>query len=374
MVSAKPGQDEEETDPEAIQDYLEARNNFTPTILGRNHQMHKNLGHPGAKLLYAFLFTGVWVIFGSFMFQYLEHEDMVKWQAGNHNFEDVLETMRNITDSQGPIVLTENQRKRMEHATNFMTRNKPAHVGMSIEGGFFFSVLSLTTIGYGRFLIPRTMWGRLFVIPYTLIGIPLLGIMYTVWAKVALGKIKMAVAWCQGSRARKWQTTMVAMFVLIITLLVITPLAFMAVEDWEYYEAVYFTWVTVSTIGYGDFVPETDRGEWLGIILVPLGLGIVSLVFGAITQWFEDTFVYFDYDETHFKKSLEASVGGAFGSPKLDGRYGATDIGGDELEDPTSKDEPKVTDPLLGNDDETAKVEKVEEGRAGAADQEETQS
>lgn len=262
----------------------------------------------------------------------------------------------------------------MEHATNFMTRNKPAHVGMSIEGGFFFSVLSLTTIGYGRFLIPRTMWGRLFVIPYTLIGIPLLGIMYTVWAKVALGKIKMAVAWCQGSRARKWQTTMVAMFVLIITLLVITPLAFMAVEDWEYYEAVYFTWVTVSTIGYGDFVPETDRGEWLGIILVPLGLGIVSLVFGAITQWFEDTFVYFDYDETHFKKSLEASVGGAFGSPKLDGRYGATDIGGDELEDPTSKDEPKVTDPLLGNDDETAKVEKVEEGRAGAADQEETQS
>merc|ERR1711871_1044851 len=192
---------------------------------------------------------------------------------------------------------------------------------------------------------------------------------------VALAKIKLWLQWLKGSRAHKWQTTLVAMVILMMCVLGVGPLLFMAVEEWEYYEAVYFVWVTVSTIGYGDFVPETDRGEWLGIILVPLGLGIIALVFGAITQWFEDMFVYFDYDEAHFKKSLEASVGGNFGSPKLGGRYGATDdVGDDELEDPTSKDEPKATDPLLGNDDETAKVEKVEEGRAGAVDQEEAQS
>lgn len=366
MVNAKPGMDfgESSDDPEDQESYREARESYTPTILGSNYGCHKRFGHPGAKLLWAFFFTLIWVLFGSVVFQWLEHEDMVKWQAGNHNFEDVLLTMRNITDAGiagQPFTLTPDQVARMQHATNFMSRNKPAHVGMSIEGGFFFSVLSLTTIGYGRFLIPRTMWGRLFVIPYTLIGIPLLGIMYTVWAKVALAKIKLWLQWLKGSRARKWQTTLVAMVILMMCVLGVGPLLFMAVEEWEYYEAVYFVWVTVSTIGYGDFVPETDRGEWLGIILVPMGLGVVALVFAAITQWFEDMFVFFDYDEEYFRKTLEARAM----SPRLKGSYGSLDDTSpphQSLVDPSAGSEPTSSDPLLG---ETSKDDETDKGKGG---------
>ena len=30
-------------------------------------------------------------------------------------------------------------------------------------------------------------------------------------------------------------------------------------RDWEFIEAVYFSWITLSTIGLGDFVPGKDK-------------------------------------------------------------------------------------------------------------------
>ena len=31
-------------------------------------------------------------------------------------------------------------------------------------------------------------------------------------------------------------------------------------EDWDYWEAVYFIFITMTTIGFGDFVPVGGRG------------------------------------------------------------------------------------------------------------------
>jgi len=268
---------------------------------GRNMGLHRSFEEMNVKLIYAAVFAVLWVGFGTAMFAWLEEKDMTKYQKGSHDFDAMVASLRHL--SANNTSLTEMQRKHLTHAANFMTKNKPATVHWGPSGGFFFSVLSLTTIGFGRFLCPGTVGGRLFVIPYTLIGIPLIAILYTVWAKRWLQSIKNLIYKIQGETAAKWQSTTVALLLFLIMLLGVGPGIFLAFEKWEYYEAVYFIWCSVSTIGYGDFVPETTGGEWTGIMLVPLGLGICALLLASITQWFEDVILYLDYNEDSYNEA-----------------------------------------------------------------------
>merc|ERR1711907_504799 len=80
-------------------------------------------------------------------------------------------------------------------------------------------------------------------------------------------------------------------------------------EDWSYYESVYFMWVSISTIGYGDFVPETRAGQWVGLAVLPLGLGTCALLLAAIAQWFQDLITWFDHDNESYNRLLRQPAG-----------------------------------------------------------------
>lgn len=276
---------------------------------GHNIGCHKYCDALNVKLLYMTMGCLLWITMGSFVFAALEEKNMLKYQKGAHDFDGMVNTLRNVSTSgvmphplfQGPnLNFTKRQ---LTHAANFMAQNKPATIQWGPAGGFFFSIPSMTTIGYGRFLIPKTTAGQLFVIPFTMVGIPLLAILYTAWARKALKSIKNAVKKFNGTGSvARWQTTVIAFGIFLIFLLGIGPAIFMETEGWEYHEAVYFVWVSVSTIGYGDYVPESTEGRTIGILLVPLGLGICALLLAAIVQWFEDLIVYMDYDMDSYVK------------------------------------------------------------------------
>lgn len=44
------------------------------------------------------------------------------------------------------------------------------------------------------------------------------------------------------------------------------------------WDGIWWAWVTVTTVGYGDLVPETAQGRIFGAILMGLGLGLFSLI------------------------------------------------------------------------------------------------
>lgn len=47
--------------------------------------------------------------------------------------------------------------------------------------------------------------------------------------------------------------------------LVIPPFVFMVTEEWDYIEGLYYSFITISTIGFGDFV----AGEfWVPLTLL----------------------------------------------------------------------------------------------------------
>ncbi|MFK7810084.1 MAG: potassium channel family protein [Saprospiraceae bacterium] len=46
-------------------------------------------------------------------------------------------------------------------------------------------------------------------------------------------------------------------------------------EGWEWLDCIYFSVITLTTIGYGDFSPQTDAGKIFTMFYILIGIGII---------------------------------------------------------------------------------------------------
>ncbi len=58
-------------------------------------------------------------------------------------------------------------------------------------------------------------------------------------------------------------------------LLVAGTLVYTIVEGWSPLDALYFSVVTLTTVGFGDFAPQTDLGKGFTIVFILAGVGII---------------------------------------------------------------------------------------------------
>mgnify|MGYP001573004013 CR=1 FL=1 len=65
-------------------------------------------------------------------------------------------------------------------------------------------------------------------------------------------------------------------------LLVAGTIIFMIIEGYSLIDAFYFCFITLSTIGYGDFSPTTDLGKVVTVIYGIAGLGVIAALVSAI--------------------------------------------------------------------------------------------
>ncbi|XP_056300929.1 potassium channel subfamily K member 5-like [Pseudoliparis swirei] len=148
------------------------------------------------------------------------------------------------------------------------TVSKAAGRGVTITGdkhlnswdwgnSVIFAATIVTTIGYGN-VAPKTEGGRVFCILYGLFGIPLclvwiskLGSFFGDRAK-RLSQVLIR----KGVSVKKVQLTCTALFLLwgLLLHLVIPPFVFMSIEGWSYLEGLYFSFITLTTVGFGDYV------------------------------------------------------------------------------------------------------------------------
>jgi voltage-gated potassium channel len=56
------------------------------------------------------------------------------------------------------------------------------------------------------------------------------------------------------------------------------------VEQWGWIDSVYFSVMTISTVGYGDFSPETAAGKIFTVGYVILGLGVFVAMATAVAD------------------------------------------------------------------------------------------
>ena len=65
---------------------------------------------------------------------------------------------------------------------------------------------------------------------------------------------------------------------LVITTLVVLILGSVVyhyLEGWEWIDCFYFSVITLTTVGYGDFSPQTSGGKLFTIVYIIIGIGII---------------------------------------------------------------------------------------------------
>lgn len=67
-----------------------------------------------------------------------------------------------------------------------------------------------------------------------------------------------------------------ALAVSVAVILAAGTLFYHRIEGWSWLDSLYFTVITLTTIGYGDFSPTTPVSKIFTIIFIFIGLGVLS--------------------------------------------------------------------------------------------------
>ena len=62
----------------------------------------------------------------------------------------------------------------------------------------------------------------------------------------------------------------------ILLLIGVGTVFFTRVEGWSMLDSLYFSVMTLTTVGYGDFIPTTDAGKIFTVFYVLIGMGILA--------------------------------------------------------------------------------------------------
>ncbi|XP_009668981.2 potassium channel subfamily K member 17 isoform X1 [Struthio camelus] len=153
--------------------------------------------------------------------------------------------------------------------------------------------------GYGT-LRPKTAGGQIFCVFFALFGIPLnivflhrVGKMLSLLCK-KLGKF----LYEKGMRKKKIKFLTLLFFLVtgILVFLCLPSLFFQITEGWSYSEGIYFAFITLSTIGFGDYVvgkqPNRNYFSYYRTVVaiwILFGLAWIALLFNLLTTILEDT-------------------------------------------------------------------------------------
>ena len=119
------------------------------------------------------------------------------------------------------------------------------------------------SVGYGH-LAPSTFGGRMFCMVFALLGIPL----NLMVLKHIGDRINEFIHWCHYKIETKIckrdvtvlkTKTLLWSAALMVIMLLLGGVLYSQSEDWRFLDAVYYCFITFSTIGFGDLVP--NQGE-----------------------------------------------------------------------------------------------------------------
>ena len=178
--------------------------------------------------------------------------------------------------------------------------------GWSFISSMFFCLTVITTIGYGN-KAPKSPLGKVITIPYAIGGFGLLAI----FVPAAIKRVKIFAEYVANmvgladddDRNRNIQnfglsnfsyqkistpSRIVYLTLFIILYHIIPALIFSYIEDWNFIDSLYFVFITLSTIGFGDMTPNFEKlnGSWKYIYPILVCFWTLLSLFGMV-YWIE---------------------------------------------------------------------------------------
>ncbi|XP_034937973.1 two pore potassium channel protein sup-9 [Chelonus insularis] len=168
--------------------------------------------------------------------------------------------------------------------------NKPNKAGpqWKFAGAFYFATVVLAMIGYGH-STPVTAWGKAFCMVYAMVGIPLGLVMFQSIGerlnKCASVIIRRAKKYMKCHRTEATEMNLMFATGMLSSIIITTGAAvFSRYEGWSYFDSFYYCFVTLTTIGFGDYVAlqndhalSTKPGYVaLSLVFILFGLAVVA--------------------------------------------------------------------------------------------------
>ncbi|KAM5146138.1 potassium channel subfamily K member 6 isoform 1-T2 [Mantella aurantiaca] len=138
-----------------------------------------------------------------------------------------------------------------------------------LASSLFFASTLVTTVGYG-YTTPLTDSGKAFCIFYALVGVPftmlvLSAAVQRLMANFTYRPIRYFQLHKGFDRKKVTMVHLIVISVLVAILFLFVPAAiFNAIESsWSFLDAFYFCFISLCTIGLGDYVPGEQNNQWL---------------------------------------------------------------------------------------------------------------
>lgn len=174
---------------------------------------------------------------------------------------------------------------------------------LTLIDGLYFSVVITTTVGYGHAIVPVMPAGRLFTMYYSITGLVIFAI---VSAKLWTVCDAMADEFKRRAPERRWWTPKVtphtsisprvcaqfeqakAIFRLFVTFVVlnfVSAAIFTALQpEWHFFDAIYHSMMTASTVGLGDIGPTTQSARAFAIVHMIASVILFANLIGTVAE------------------------------------------------------------------------------------------
>uniref|UniRef100_A0A3B4AWX3 Potassium channel domain-containing protein n=1 Tax=Periophthalmus magnuspinnatus TaxID=409849 RepID=A0A3B4AWX3_9GOBI len=163
-----------------------------------------------------------------------------------------------------------------------------------LSSSFFFAGTVITTIGFGN-ISPHTEGGRIFCIIYALLGIPLFGFLLagvgdqlgTIFGK-GIAKVEKMIKWKVSQTKIRVISTLIFILFGCLLFVALPAVIFKHIEGWSALESIYFVVITLTTIGFGDFVSHVYLDYYKPVVWfwILVGLAYFAAVLSMIGDWF----------------------------------------------------------------------------------------
>ena len=80
-----------------------------------------------------------------------------------------------------------------------------------------------------------------------------------------------------------------AILILLIIILGIGTIFYSSIENWSLLDSLYFSVITLTTVGFGDFFPKTDIGKMFTIVYVLVGIFLLLIFLNSLVRQMIDS-------------------------------------------------------------------------------------
>ncbi|GFN75376.1 potassium channel subfamily k member 9 [Plakobranchus ocellatus] len=159
------------------------------------------------------------------------------------------------------------------------------------DSSLLFAASLITTVGYGH-IYPATNFGRLLTIAYSCVGIPLFLVCIAILGTIMARGFKAAAVHLFGSSVTESGVAYIPLKVsasVMIIYLLIGAFLFQQGGKWGFFESFYFCFITLSTIGLGDYVYGEKNGGKdanfvFNVFYILFGLSVLSMCFNLMQE------------------------------------------------------------------------------------------